>query len=185
MKRKILLASVVAILLALTVGGTFAFFTSEDKAHNVITTGNVKIDLLEWADPERTEEFKNVENIMPGTTVTKIAEVKNVGKGEAWIRVAVNKYVQTEDGTVADTDLIKLDINTTEWIDGGDGYYYYTLPVKPGEVTTPIFTTVTFEAAMGNEYQNSAAHVKVDAQAVQTANNGTTVTEAAGWPASA
>ena len=47
----------------------------------------------------------------------------------------------------------------------------------------PLFTTVTFDAAMGNAYQNSTATVSVRADAVQTANNGAAVLEAAGWPA--
>ena len=45
-----------------------------------------------------------------------------------------------------------------------------------------MFTKVTFNAAMGNEYQNATATVDVAAQAVQTANNGSTVTDAQGWP---
>ena len=36
---------------------------------------------------------------------------------------------------------------------------------------------------MGNEYQNATATVDVIAQAVQTANNGTSAADAAGWPA--
>ena len=54
--------------------------------------------------------------------------------------------------------------------------------LKAGEVTAPIFTKVTFDANMGNAYQNATATVDVTAQAVQAANNGKTITEAAGWP---
>ena len=72
-------------------------------------------------------------------------------------------------------------LNTADWTEK-DGYYYYTKPLKPGEVTAPIFTAVTFKADMGNEYQNATATVDVFAQAVQTANNGATVMDAQGWP---
>lgn len=67
-------------------------------------------------------------------------------------------------------------------LDGKDGYYYYKEALKPGEVTAPIFTAVTFKPEMGNEYQNATATVDVSAQAVQTANNGDTVMDAKGWP---
>ena len=50
MKRKLLILSVLAICLAILAAGTFAYFTSEDTAHNVITTGGVKIAVQEWAD---------------------------------------------------------------------------------------------------------------------------------------
>lgn len=182
MKRKAFFISIVAIILALTVGGTWAYYTAEDKAHNVITTGEVKIRVLEWANLEKTTRFENLDDIMPGTTVIKVAEVKNIGKSEAWIRVAVSKTIQLESGATVDTDLLSLDLNTADWIDKGDGYYYYKYSVAPSNTTAPIFTKVTFDSAMNNEYQNSVAHVKVDAQAVQTANNGSNVTAAVGWP---
>ena len=50
MKRKLLILSVLAICLAILAAGTFAYFTSEDTAHNVITSGGVKIAVQEWAD---------------------------------------------------------------------------------------------------------------------------------------
>jgi hypothetical protein len=49
--------------------------------------------------------------------------------------------------------------------------------------TEPLFTTVSFSIEMGNIYQNSRSTVEINAQATQVANNGTTVFEAAGWPA--
>ena len=54
--------------------------------------------------------------------------------------------------------------------------------IRPGETTAPLFTCVTFDAGMGNEYQNATATVHVAAEAVQTANNGVTALEALGWP---
>ena len=43
MKRKLLLLSVLAICLATLAAGTIAYFNSEGKAHNVITTGGVSV----------------------------------------------------------------------------------------------------------------------------------------------
>lgn len=91
MKRKLLILSVLAICVAMLAGGTLAFFTSEDKAHNVITTGGVEITLQEWADEAKTTPFKDLTGVMPNTTVTKIAEIKNTGASDAWVRVKVEK----------------------------------------------------------------------------------------------
>ena len=77
--------------------------------------------------------------------------------------------------------LVALDLNTTEWTEK-DGFYYYNAALRPGETTAPLFTCVTFDAGMGNEYQNATATVHVAAEAVQTANNGVTALEALGWP---
>lgn len=182
MKRKILILSVLAICIATLAAGTLAYFTSEGKAHNVITTGGVEITVQEWADEEKQTPFEDVTGIMPGMTVTKIAEIRNTGASDAWIRVLITKNIQLADDGTPNTDLLELNLNLTDWTLGEDGYLYYNKALKPGEVTEPIFTAVTFKPDMGNEYQNATATVDVSAQAVQTANNGDTVMAAKGWP---
>ena len=182
MKRKLLILSVLAICIATLAAGTLAYFTSEGKAHNVITTGGVKIAVQEWADENKQTPFENLEGIMPGMTVTKIAEIKNTGASDAWVRVKVEKSIKLKGEGTPDTGLVELALNTADWTEK-DGYYYYTKVLKPGEVTAPIFTAVTFKPDMGNEYQNATATVDVSAQAVQTANNGTSALTASGWPA--
>lgn len=182
MKRKILILSVLAICIATLAAGTLAYFTSEGKAHNVITTGGVEITVQEWADEEKQTPFEDVTGIMPGMTVTKIAEIRNTGASDAWIRVLITKNIQLADDGTPNTDLLELNLNLTDWTLGEDGYLYYNKALKPGEVTEPIFTAVTFKPDMGNEYQNATATVDVCAQAVQTANNGDTVMAAKGWP---
>ena len=181
MKRKLLILSVLVICIATLAAGTLAYFTSEGTAHNVITTGGVEIAVQEWADVEKTKPFEDMTGVMPGMTVTKIAEIKNTGASDAWVRVKVEKNIKLQGEGTPDTGLVELTLNTTDWTEK-DGYFYYTKALKPGEVTAPIFTAVTFKADMGNEYQNATATVDVLAQAVQTANNGATVMDAQGWP---
>ena len=182
MKRKILILSVLAILLAILAANTLAYFTADTKAHNVITTGNVDIALNEWANEDRTERFEKQINVLPGTEVTKIVEVENVGTGTAWVRVQVVLDVYAEGGKEQlPPDPVTLDFNETDW-KYFDGYYYYNYPLDPGETTEPLFTSVAFDDQMGNEYQNSTAHVDVNAYAVQSANNGEDVLSANGWP---
>lgn len=182
MKRRVLILSALAMLVAVFAAGTLAYFTADGKAHNVITTGGVDIAVEEWADEDRTQPFENVSGTMPGTTVTKIAEIRNTGASDAWVRVKVNKDVRFKGERVADTDMVALNYNTDAWTQGTDGYWYYGKALKAGEVTEPIFTNVEFDAAMGNAYQGATITVDVAAQAVQTANNGSTVAEAKGWP---
>lgn len=184
MKRKLFFIAVIVICLSLTAYGTLAYFTAEETAHNVITTGNVDIKLLEWADENRKDAFpkEGLSGVMPNTSVTKIVEVKNTGLGAAWVRVDVRKAIVMEDEKEnPDLGLIKIDFNEKDWALSTDGYWYYKTPLEPGETTKPLFTTVTFDKTMGNDYQNSTATVTVSAHAIQTANNGTIYTEA-GWP---
>ena len=93
MKRKLIAAAVAVICLSLLACGTLAFFTDEDTVHNVITSGNIDIELQEWADEEKTTPFPEdgVSGVMPGTDVTKIVEVKNTGSNDAYVRVKVRR----------------------------------------------------------------------------------------------
>ena len=183
MKRKLLVLSAAAICIAILAAGTLAYFTAEDTAHNVITTGGVDIRLYEWGNEDKTEPFEDPEGLLPGMELTKIAEVKNTGGAEAWIRVRVTKDITLTGDGEADPDVVSLDLNKAFWTQGDDGYVYYASALKPGETTEPVFTTVFFDTAMGNEYRDAKATVDVLAQAVQTANNGASALEAKGWPA--
>lgn len=186
MKKKTITLALIAALLAICAMGTTAFFTDRSKATNVITTGGVKIDLMETAVKDgELAPFEDVEGVMPGSEISKIVEVKNIGESDAYIRVSVEKAItlaENREGEV-DLSLVKLDLNTADWTEQ-DGYYYYNSALKSGETTKPLFTVVTFDEAMGNLYQQSTATVTVNAEATQVANNGTSALTAAGWPQS-
>ncbi len=184
--KKIIIAVIVlALVIAASVGTTLAYFTAQDRAHNYIVSGSVKIEVQEWADEEKTVSFpeEGIDGAMPGDHITKIVEVTNKGSGDAWVRIKVDKTIELAEGTegTPDTSLVELDIDTEHWTEE-DGWYYYNAALEAGETTAPLFTSVTFDADMGNTYQNCTVSVDIAAQAVQTANNGSTALEAAGWP---
>ena len=181
MKRKLLFVSVLALLL-LGAAGTAAYFSAESRAENFITSGKVAIALREWADEERTQPFEDVTGVMPGATVTKIAAVENTGSAPAWVRVKLTRRVTGADGEALGAEAVGIELGSRGWVDGQDGYYYYDRVLAPGETTEPVLTAVTFAAAMDNSYQGAKASVDVQAFAVQTANNGASAREAAGWP---
>ena len=185
MKKKILLFALIAICLSIAAYGTLAYFTHEDTATNVIVVGNVRIALHDWEMTVGGEKipFEGTMDVMPGVSVSKIVEVENVGRNAAWVRISVTKAFELAAGRQGDVDvnLIKLDLNQEFWTEL-DGYYYYNEALQPGQTTEPLFTQVSFDSSMGNLYQQSKASLTVQAQAVQVANNGATVLEAAGWP---
>ncbi len=187
MKRRLFAGAVILICLGILTYGTLAYFTADSTAHNVITTGNIDIQLLEWADEAKETPFPEdgVEYVMPGTEITKIVEVANTGANAAYVRVKVTKDIQlsVDTDTEPDLGLMILDFDSTYWTyNAADGYYYYNEALAPGETTQALFASVTFDASMSNIYQNSTAAVDVVAYAVQVANNGDSVFEAAGWP---
>ena len=63
-----------------------------------------------------------------------------------------------------------------------DGWWYHKTAVESGEMTAPLFDSVSFSADMDNKYQLCRIEIDVNAQAVQKANNAARATEAVGWP---
>lgn len=187
LKPKILIGALLCMCLSIGIRGTSAYFTFEDTASNVITAGNIRIALREMSVPEEGGEavpFANQTGVLPGSEISKIVTVQNVGDQRAYVRIFLQKTVTLADGAAgeADLSLIGCDFNTENWTEQ-DGYYYYNLPLDPGEETEALFTKVTFAREMGNMYQGSTAEIKVTAQATQAANNGTDVFSASSWPA--
>ena len=186
-KRKILVCAVIISCLSLSAYGTIAYFTADAVASNVITSGNIKIDLKETAIPEEGGSpvpFENRIGVMPGTAVSKIVQVENIGSQSAYIRVGVDKeiFLAEENTEEPDLSLVSWDVNSDFW-EEKDGFYYYKEVLETGQTSEPLFTEVVFDASMGNMYQNSKAEITVTAQATQVAHNGNNALEAQGWPA--
>ena len=186
MKKKLIVIAVIVACIALVSLGTSAYFTTESTARNVITTGNIDIELHEVTDQvdENGEPlpFEDVEGVMPGTSVSKIVTIENTGANEAWVRIKADKVITLSEEGEADLDLISMDFNTEKWTEK-DGYYYYNEKLAPGAETEPLFTQVTFAEEMHNLYQGCTATVTVKAQGTQVANNGASAIEALGWSA--
>lgn len=203
MKRKLLILSILAICVATLAAGSLAYFTAEETAHNVITTGSVNVRLIEKTQlaDGTVADFpqEGISGVMPGTEASKIVFARNTGEAEAWIRIRMEMSVVSAEGEPLDAELV-LDGQTIPlvipnvkegWILGDDGYYYYRKPVSAGAETENFMETVTFAPQMGNEYRNCTVTLTITVQAVQTANNpkdpaqyaDEAVLQARGWPA--
>lgn len=182
MKKRMLTAALALCCLAVLATGTLAYFTAEETAQNVITMGSLKMELVELN--EEDEPWEDVENIVPGMEVTKKAYVENNGSVDFYTRVKITtRYVNEQGKKLPELNTGLVELNLSEdWKPGEGGFYYYNKPVAPGEKTEPLFTTVTFSTEMGNEYQNVKVIIDLDAQAVQSRNNGESALKATGWP---
>lgn len=198
MKKKIAAFSVMILCMSMVVSGTLAYFTHDDIATNVITTGGINIELEEWRDEERLTPFINPVEVMPGTSVTKIVTVKNIEQ-PAYIRARFDVTIKDESGAVKNISaaelahVVKIDVNDgtggywTKYLKEGESteWYYYNVAVGTDKVTEPLFTHVEFDGPnMDNKYQNCTVEINVCAEAVQQANNPAEAGKtylAAGW----
>lgn len=173
MKKKILVLAAAALMLTATVSGTLAYFTDQDTAHNVITSGGVNIEIVEKTDDNGTEiEFPvgGLTGIMPGAEASKIVQIKNSGANNAWIRASVSVEVTGRDGGSLPNTPVSYNYTKGDW-EEHDGFYYYNKIVEPEGLTGKLFDTVTFARTMSNEYQGCTVKIIVSADAVQSDNN--------------
>ena len=175
MKKKLVAGSVLIIAIAILAMGTYAYLVSEARATNVITTGTVKLTMTEYAEVEGDNgsyrvPYVDPTKVMPGETVSKIPVIQNTGTAEFWTRMKVEINVDGEG--INPLDYITIEIDTENWVyNENDGWYYYKSTVAPGDEATPLFSEVTFESSMGNDFKGSSINIAVDAQAVQSKNN--------------
>ncbi len=178
-KRRVLLVALIVCLVAILAAGSIAYFTAEETALNVITTGRLEMKLHELDADGKPFPTEGISGVLPGDKITKTVYVENTGRVDSYIRIAVEKSITPD---TLSTKYVSMDVNTDKWTEK-DGWYYYNETLKPGQKTEPLFTTVTFAPEMDNPYMDSTVQIKIDAQAVQSRNNGADALTATGWAA--
>lgn len=179
-KKRLLCLAALICGLAILATGTAANFVVEKTAYNVITTGLLYMELVEETTGGQPWPEEGFADVIPGRVIDKLAKVHNNGAVPFFCKVTVTGTVKAYEGGELPFEPITLDIDTEHWILRGESYYYYRI-LYPGEVTEPLFTQVTFDPKMGNEYMRAKVNINVLAQAVQSDNNGTDPLEALGW----
>jgi len=163
MKKKLTAAALVVAFGATAIaGGTLAYFTDTKQATNTFTVGNVSITLTEteWEGP--------AQSVYPGEALGKNPVVTNAGDNPCYVRVAVTGLDSLAPAGViqyrTDDD---LDALGTNWVDGNDGYFYYTQVLAVGEWTDALFDEIVIPTGVTNGSTGKSYNVDVKAEAVQ------------------
>ncbi|WP_419034295.1 SipW-dependent-type signal peptide-containing protein [Dysgonomonas gadei] len=198
MKKKLtLIATAVALGALAVVGATMAYFTSQDTATNVITTGNVQISITETSEDKNSIMNENgiqyIGAITPGQNISKIPVIVNDGNNDAYVRAYVEfKYYDEERNDITAKFTGKepvIKYNTEDWTKGktaeDQDFYYYNKAIKANQdkeskegKTAELFNTVTIPTEWNNDQANVTIEVIVHAEAIQSENNGTDVVAA-------
>lgn len=182
-KQKSLLVIGFSLIAIAMIGGTSAYFAATDRAHNIITTSGVSVELVETAvdDAGRVVPFENIENALPGESYSKIPQVENTDEGSAWVRILPEISATAPDGSPLPVPENALIINYQPGWEKSGNYYYYASALSANETTSPLFTEVTIASDLPDIYQNAKFSLTLTADAVQTANNGSSALTAGGW----
>lgn len=183
-KKRVVVLALAALLLV--AGGTFtyAYFTDAKEQTNVITMGNVSIELTEPQFSTNTGGTNKISNVMPNQTIVKDPTITlNTGSNDAYIRV---KLTYTGDLTTSQQAQLETGIVfNAGWAKGTDGYYYYNTALTQTDKEVVAFNEVHIPEDWGNNMAAKTFNIVVKAEAIQKDNftpaksvDGTAIT---GW----
>lgn len=152
-KKGLALLLSLCLLAALGALGTYAWLSARSgPASGGVTAGAVATAVEERFDGRVKSDVR----------------VRNTGSVTAYVRVAILVQLLDENGNLradapeAGTDYtLRLDLENG-WIRGGDGYYYCTRPVAPGDATPVLIEACTASA------EDARLQVQILAEGVQS-----------------
>lgn len=177
-KKAALLISSLALIAVIVVGGTLAYFTSQDTRENIVTLGKVEGTLTETGENGRDDGTtgKDYPNVMPGDVLAKDPTITlDSESAPAYVRVQID-YINpaTNQSDLTDAQIAELESAlklNAGWRKSGDYYYYnQTLDNDAERTTTTVFNEVTIPKTWGNEFAEKTFHMNVKAQLVQSDN---------------
>ena len=147
-KKPLLMIAALALVVALSIGLTSAFLTSQQGLTNTFTPGKVSCEV--------------VENVSDGKkTVVQVKNPQTDDAVPAYIRVAVVANTVDAEGNITGSANVSGSLGGEGWVQGADGYYYYTKIVEPKE---PYNVTGNL---LSGEIDLDGVQVTVLAQAIQ------------------
>jgi alternate signal-mediated exported protein len=156
LKRKAPIIGAIALIFAVVIGGTFAYFSQESAVDNYLTARAYDSTLEENFTPPEDGNFT------PGVEVDKQVYVTNSGDVGMLVRITYEEYWDSVlNGSLlladpvagyynGDTDassLVKKATTSTLWTYGGDGWYYYLAELAPGTSTENFINSIMLKAS--------------------------------------
>lgn len=169
-KKSIIIASVMLLLLA-TVGTTLAYIFTETKpVENTFNPSKVSCAVVENNGTPVTGSVTDTGNVKENV------QIKNTGDTDAYIRVAVVVNWASADGSCvwaqkpADDDYTITYNLSNGWFNGGDGFYYYSKAVSPGESTSVLIDKAKqlLAAPKGTDGTQYYLSIEIVASAIQS-----------------
>lgn len=186
-KRIIIMIILIVIIVLLFTASLIAFTTRSTIAKNVITFGNLKMQLIQTTIDENNQEVEVEDNESTNITykpkLSRNIKIKNLGKHDFFVRVSLHLVgIDENNQEFYVNKYVLYNINTEDWI-YKDGWYYYKKIVKQNEITSSLVTEIDFDVnSITSKLYNVKFRLDIDAEAVQAENNAENVLDVLGWP---
>jgi hypothetical protein len=147
------------------------FLASTHAVENVMTIGNVKIEIEEDWDED------DADDMVPGQSKVKAPWVNNTGSNDAFVRM----YLTGNWEAYVTFDRDNITTNRSNWgpdfpwFEHTDGYFYYFDYISRDESTIPLFSFVTIREDLDSGtvvegegiFDDGRIHLVVNAEAIQ------------------
>ena len=179
-RARLLLIALAAIVATVLTQPTIAYYTTIGKTTNVVTSGDISLQIHEKTADGSDFPAEGV-YVIPGDIVSKQVSVENVCNHPFYLRVKLVSRT-TNDAAEAE-DFLEMDIDHSNW-SYVEGYYYYNHVLQPGECTAALFTQVEIVGGkIDRTHIGSTLSLTINAYAVQSENNPAEFPwDALGWP---
>lgn len=180
--KKLIIAA--SLLASLVVGETYAWVASSLTVDNELIGHTTQVEVVE-------DKFYKGEN---DSWVTKEVYFENKGSSAVFLRMSYQEYWESDNqllpnsipganGTKGDDVTTKVfntkvfnpsDKENTLWLDGGDGWYYYTKVLPAGGKTDKVLEKVEFPKEYSGEYakyKEAEYHLYFKVEAVQASTS--------------
>lgn len=119
------------VLLAVIAAAVSAYLADGDRKENHFSVGNNKIIVDETYEP-----------VEPGSKTVKKPQAENTGSVECYVR---GRIILSNSRAAEFMDYYmdgSSGMNTEDWREGEDGWFYYQKILNTGEKTSPLFTHI-------------------------------------------
>lgn len=143
----------------------YAALTLQEQRENQFQVGNVETKI--------EEVFTKPTTIKPNVAVPKKVTIKNTGTINQFVRVMIQPEIVSSVTSGSNKLILSskigeevgLDI-TGDWVNGEDGYYYYTKAVEPTKETAVLFNEVTLKNRLSTFYTGGTFQIVLKVEAI-------------------
>lgn len=151
-----LFTQIIVVLMFCLVTGTVAYLIKQNSIKNQFVMGEVKTDVIESFDANNN--------------IKQDVSIKNIGNVPSYIRATITISWKDKDGNILEgipkenEDYSIKFSESSNWLKGNDGYYYYKTPIEPNNSTDILIE----ECRQIKEYGDKILEVSILNQAIQS-----------------
>ena len=151
-----LFTQIIVVLMFCLVTGTVAYLIKQNSIKNQFVMGEVKTDVIESFDANNN--------------IKQDVSIKNIGNVPSYIRATITISWKDKDGNILEgipkenEDYSIKFSESSNWLKGNDGYYYYKTPIEPNNSTDILIE----ECRQIKEYEDRTLEVSIINQAIQS-----------------